>query len=282
MRFVPLLLLAVVAAPALAQDLPAVPVPKWEAKFVGIEMTPLAVEKPRLMKGHAVRIDLTADGISFLATPPMADKPTLTAGLKTSTFLEKHRCQLAINAGPFGPVKNDEGFEATVSGPHVSNGKLVSKGAKYDALFIAKDNAAAVQSPPFKLDDAHTVVGGFSVVLKGGKLPELIADFNKGPLHPRTAAGVSKDGKTLILLVIDGRQKEFSDGATVGEVGLWLKALGAADGINLDGGGTTTLVVADDQGKASVINKPIHLGKPGTERPSGSHLGVFAKPLSAK
>lgn len=281
MRFAVLLAL-VSSLPATAQEAPAIPAPKWEAKFQGVEIAPLATEKPRPLRGFAVRIDLTAEGISFLATPPMTDKPERTAGLKTSTFLEKHRCQLAVNAGPFGPVKNEEGFEATVLGPQVSNGRVIAKGGKYDALFISNDNKVTVRSPPFDLTGAHTVVGGFQVVLKGGAVRDKMPDYNKGPLHPRTAAGVSKDGKTLFLLVVDGRQAKLSEGASIGEIGLWLKALGAEDGINLDGGGTTTLAVADGDGKAKVLNTPIHLGKPGTERPSGSHLGVFAKPLSKK
>jgi N-methylhydantoinase A/oxoprolinase/acetone carboxylase beta subunit len=59
---------------------------------------------------------------------------------------------------------------------------------------------------------------------------------------------------------------------------VWLKRLGADDAINLDGGGTTTMVVAGKDGKVEVVNRPIHLGIPGRERPSGSHLGIRVKP----
>ena len=51
--------------------------------------------------------------------------------------------------------------------------------------------------------------------------------------------------------------------------------------LNLDGGGTSTLVIDAGQGP-QILNRPIHLGIPGNERPSASHLGVKALPLPAK
>jgi hypothetical protein len=54
-----------------------------------------------------------------------------------------------------------------------------------------------------------------------------------------------------------------------------LRDLGAVDAINLDGGGSATLVVAD-HGRPRVLNSPIHTGVPGRERPSANHLGVGA------
>lgn len=252
--------------------------PAWKPLFVGAEITDLAADKPRLMKGHAVRIDLTAPGVEFLATPGNGDRPGETDGLKTSTFLKRHKLQVAINAAPFGPIRADEDKEQDVVGVHVSGGKLVSPGqGKYPGLLLTKGNKATIAAPPFDLEGTENAVGGFHIVLKGGEV--ITGDKS---IHPRTAAGVSADGKTLVLLVIDGRQKDFSDGATTTEVGEWLKALGCAEGINLDGGGTTTLVVAGADGAPKIVNRPIHANKSGTERVSASHLGVFARPLPKK
>ena len=95
-------------------------------------------------------------------------------------------------------------------------------------------------------------------------------------------AGVSRDGRYVYLLVIDGRQGGWSKGASTTDLGRWLKQLGAWDGINLDGGGTATMVVADRAGDALVVNRPIHNGRPGNQRVAGSHLGVKARPLPAQ
>jgi exopolysaccharide biosynthesis protein len=121
----------------------------------------------------------------------------------------------------------------------------------------------------------YNAVAGFGIVLAGG---ETVATGKA--VHPRTAAGISADGRYLYLLVIDGRQPGYSEGATTAEVGAWLKRLGASDGINLDGGGTTTLVFAGTDGQPKVVNRPIHAGVPGWQRVSASHLGVRARPLS--
>ena len=90
--------------------------PKWAPLFAGVELADLKADRPRPMRGHAVRIDLRADGVSFLATPPNGDRPGETDGLKTSTFLAKHRCQLAINAAPFAPIHKVEGQPQTIEG----------------------------------------------------------------------------------------------------------------------------------------------------------------------
>jgi hypothetical protein len=58
---------------------------------------------------------------------------------------------------------------------------------------------------------------------------------------------------------------------------LILQALGAADAINLDGGGSTALVYQDPVLGPRLLNRPIHAGIPGTERPVATHIGVFVK-----
>jgi hypothetical protein len=60
--------------------------------------------------------------------------------------------------------------------------------------------------------------------------------------NPRTLAGVTGDGK-LLLVAVDGRQPGYSVGATFEESALILKALGAEHGVNLDGGGSTGVIV---------------------------------------
>jgi len=71
--------------------------------------------------------------------------------------------------------------------------------------------------------------------------------FNEA--NPRTAAGVTADG-ALILLVVDGRQAD-SRGVTLDELSALMLDLGAVDAINLDGGGSSTLVV-----NKTLVNRP--------------------------
>ena len=111
----------------------------WKPLFQGVEITNLRADSPRLMRGHAVRIGLQTPGVSFLATPGNGDTKLDTDGLKTSSFLAKHRCQLAINAAPFSPIHKEEGLPQTVVGLTVSRGQVVSKADKtHPSLLLTK------------------------------------------------------------------------------------------------------------------------------------------------
>ncbi len=87
-------------------------------------------------------------------------------------------------------------------------------------------------------------VGGGPRLLTSGKIAlsyydeRFRADVRAGT-RPRTAAGIDKDGR-LILLVVDNVNK----GMTLGELAKVMSKLGVVDAMNLDGGGSSTLVIA--------------------------------------
>ena len=66
---------------------------------------------------------------------------------------------------------------------------------------------------------------------------------------------------------------------TYRELADWLSRFGAYNGLELDGGGSTTMVRSDDHGGVIVLNRPINQGIPGNQRWNACHLGVFAAPL---
>ena len=247
---------------------------KWERLFEGVEHAAVALKAPRPIQAQVLRVRLGTAGLSVLATPGNGAAPGETTGQKTSRFLLEQKCQAAINAGPFDKVATAEGMPLDISGLQVSQGAVVSPDGGYPALLFLRDGRARIQAAPFELGEVREAVCGFQVVLAEGKT---VATDQK--LHPRTGAGVSGDGRTLWLLVVDGRQAGTSEGCTTLEMAAWLGALGASWGINLDGGGTSTMVVEGAGGGARVLNRPIHAGLPGLERPSGSHLGIRAAPL---
>ncbi|HEY8346396.1 MAG TPA: phosphodiester glycosidase family protein [Symbiobacteriaceae bacterium] len=115
-------------------------------------------------------------------------------------------------------------------------------------------------------------VGGDQVLLRSGEVQNL--DDNAA--HPRSAIGFSADGRKMFLVAVDGRQS-MSRGMTLKQLAELLKAVGAADALNLDGGGSTTLVARKPgQTEATVANSP-------SERrsvPNG--VGVFVQPGSGQ
>jgi hypothetical protein len=258
------------------EPLSGVSIGAWHPCFVGVDRTPVSCTGPVAMQGQALRIDLRAKGLRFMATPPDRRGRKEVRGLRTSSFLARYQMQGAINAAPFGPVVNDEGKDQDVVGLMVSISRLVSKPEASPALLLTGRNKACIAEAPFILRGVRNAVAGFGLVLKAG-----VNVGAGGVRHPRTAAGISPDGRTLYLLALDGRQTGYSVGATTQEVGQWLALLGASEGINLDGGGTTAMVIQGPDGRPQVLNRPIHGGIPGTERVSASHLGFRARRLRA-
>lgn len=85
--------------------------------------------------------------------------------------------------------------------------------------------------------------------------------------NPRTAVGLRRDGR-LILVVIDGRQGSYSRGATLRETAELMHALGAVEAVNLDGGGSSEMLV-----NGVIVNRP----SDGRERPVSSALTILRR-----
>jgi hypothetical protein len=120
-------------------------------------------------------------------------------------------------------------------------------------------------------------VGGRPVLVQDSVIvPEVDTEGQPGfatGRHPRTAAGIAWHGRRLLLVVVDGRQRPYSDGMTLRELASLMLALGSRDAINLDGGGSSTLVWAEPgrPGVFRIANRP---SDPAGERPVGDALAV--------
>ena len=89
--------------------------------------------------------------------------------------------------------------------------------------------------------------------------------------HPRTAIGLDHRGTKLTILIVDGRRPGIATGMTGPEIAQEMLRLGCVDAINLDGGGSTTLVMRDrDDDQLKVINHPSDL----RERPVADVIGI--------
>jgi hypothetical protein len=113
-------------------------------------------------------------------------------------------------------------------------------------------------------------VGGFPVLRNGSPLPGLDDVTSAG----RTAVGIKDGGHRLLLLVLDG-SAAYRRGLTVAEVARALRRLGATDGFNLDGGGSSTLVTRARGARTVTVRN--HPGE-GVERPVANGIGVFTRP----
>lgn len=113
------------------------------------------------------------------------------------------------------------------------------------------------------LEKLWQMVSGFPVILKNGVNYALKGYAEEGgsasfatDRHPRTAAGISADSNYLFLVVVDGRQT-ISRGMSLPELADFFIKIGAYNAVNLDGGGSSTILIRD-----KIVNYP----SDGTER----------------
>lgn len=90
-------------------------------------------------------------------------------------------------------------------------------------------------------ENISTAITGGAIILRDGKIVSSFSHDSPGK-NPRTALGYSKDGKTIYMVAVDGRQQR-SIGMTLTELAEFMKEIGAHGAVNLDGGGSTALAL---------------------------------------
>ena len=263
----------------------------WVPIFKGIDhttaqMVPDGID-PQLQAVNAMRVDLADPDLQMFSDPPCTNClfGGETIGLTTSGFLKAYGVQAAVNANFYSPCCSaTPGTPMDVFGLSISQGRVVSAQEPLTdntaLLFRTNKQVIIINTnwPPTNTAGIYTAVSGhYPLVVNGVNIGNDTTSTIQG-LQPRTAAGVSQDGRYLYLITIDGRQPA-SDGAIDQQTADWLIRFGAYNGINLDGGGSTTMVMADCAGNPIQLNVPIDQAIPRHERVIGNHLGMFAKPL---
>ena len=239
----------------------------------------------RPMVIHVVMIDLQADEIDFFVTP-VDDLDDFDYIARTTTqFVKEFQVQLAINGDFFGPVRDDG--NATESGvdahgltilDNVTQTTGFAEPEFISTMYIDQQNNITFNERPANVDVA--ISGKYMIVIENEYtfVQDDDPDFVDA-LHPRSAVGLTKDGQTLILMVVDGRQPGISEGATLPELATFLKEYGAYTAINLDGGGSASLAMIGLNDEIILINTPVNYDIVGVERPVANHLGIYVNPI---
>ncbi len=234
---------------------------------------------------HIVTIDLSVPGVKVLVTPPRAIDQNSTLAQTTSQFVQKFKLQLAINANYFHPFREKtpwdyyphNGDVTYAIGQAISNGKRYSKAdPKWAVLCIVQNNRAQILETGNCPKNTLQGVAGKDVFINNGKPVKLNSEPDKP--YPRVAVATNKQGNILWLIAVDGKQPLYSEGATMAELTRIVQGLGAYTALNLDGGGSTTLVITKNN-KPKLLNAPIHTKLPMRERPVANQLGFYADRL---
>jgi hypothetical protein len=146
----------------------------------------------------------------------------------------------------------------------------------YDNFKVGDPVGFDVSSLPDWNNISMTVSGG-SMLIKKGKIPSTFSHYPSGnkdyePREARTAIGSTKDGKQLVFLTVD-EKSGASVGMTQKELASYLLSKGLYNALNLDGGGSTTMVArAQKSGILELVNKV----KEGTQRSVSNAIGLFS------
>ncbi len=190
---------------------------------------------------------------------PEFNETTLTDGTGTEVLVRDGRVvEIRADAGST-PIPRD-GFVVSATGTAAVWLRTLATGTRVRAA-VGLEPVDDLPRNPWR--DAEDILGAGPKLVTAGRVDitgerEKIAPAFVTDRHPRSAIASLADGRVL-LVVVDGRQPELSVGMSLDELARVLIELGAVDAINLDGGGSTTMVV-----KGKLLNHP---SDPTGERP---------------
>jgi hypothetical protein len=228
----------------------------------GIRYSLVEWTAPRPVRLHTVRVRLgrRLGAEAVVAEDPDGDGPAEAALTPPLALADGAEALVFVNANAFRSLPDRRGerdLQWTPSKPveilglAAHDGRIESAGeSHYVSLWRGAEPRLRLGLPPAP-EAVEEGVAGFGWLLRDGA----IACQEGGPVHPRTAAGLDRSGRTLWLVVADGRQKGVSEGVTTHELAGYLAELGCHEAVNLDGGGSSVLVLADSTGRF-VANEP--------------------------
>jgi exopolysaccharide biosynthesis protein len=232
---------------------------EWEPVASGVDYQHF---REGAMDIHVARVDLSNADLRVISTRESQ------MGTRVSDFAKKTKAIVAINADYFDKSFRPIGLAIGPCGPWTD-----SKDTEREGVVALGNGRAAVRTQRAVMDPPEewieSAVSGWPMLinecraLTSAELPGS-KGFTHSP-HARTAVGLSRDGRTLFLVVADGRRADVP-GLTLSQLAAWMsEELEACSAINLDGGGSSAMWL---DGK--IVNKP----SDGVERRVGNHLAV--------
>ncbi len=254
---------------ALARSSAAAPVETVTTPYPGV--THVAwTDAAAAQRAHFVVLDLSNDSLTLRVTREDA------RGRTTSQVARDHGAQIAINGDLFAPANYvPDGLAvadgATWSTSHDDDREAVFRFGKIvsgtDALIIAPE-VIVTELPAF----ATGAIGGRPLLVRAGQIPSSFdcgdPDTQACTRTPRTALGLSADRRTLTIAVVDGWQAGGL-GMTAAELAALLVGRGVRDALLVDGGGSSSLFIANE-GANGLVNRP----SDGVERPVANQLMI--------
>lgn len=216
------------------------------------------IAKVKLFDPNAFKVVLAQDTLGKLET--------------TSEAAKRNSAILAINGGGFYTESRNGQSYAQLIGNTVINGKLVEpfNGYPGNLFFTGINKKGQVIGTVPKTESELMAINPYQgvsfipVLLKDGQKLDIPADW-KTTRQPRTIIGKYANDD-LIMIVIDGRQNDWSIGVTLETLQDKLLELGVKEAYNLDGGGSSAMYY-----NGKILNQP----SDGKERPVVNNIIIM-------
>lgn len=234
-----------------------------------ISIEPIVRDGP--VRGFVARIDLTDPRVVVRVVPaspndPDGDGPCVTSLDEVESIAARNKLELAVNASFFNAPASREVMGKDVhyfkGNPAYPVAWLVSDSRRIHghvkssspspSLVVYKDNRVEIVSSFYGSNEVREAVSGSELLVE---YAQIVASDNP-LLHPRTAVGLNAERTELMLVVIDGRRENWSRGVTLKELAQIMYDLGAHYALNLDGGGSSTMVERVSGNNYRIVNRP--------------------------
>ncbi|PQO27772.1 phosphodiester glycosidase family protein [Blastopirellula marina] len=228
------------------------------------------LDAPRTIVASLARIDLQSSDVEcivMIGDDPDGEGPAEAELAYPETYMQKFNAMVGVNANAFGAAHNEDakkgfylGMPVNIIGLAASAGNVRSaaeeppRRKRGEVAFWQDEQHASQMSVPGQDTTIQEGVGQFIAALV---IDDKIVQRQDEPIHPRTAIGLDASGRYLLLAVIDGRQKGYSEGVTLYELAQFMQQHGCAHAINLDGGGSSIMMFRDEpEAEAKTFNRP--------------------------
>ncbi len=167
----------------------------------------------------------------------------------------EHRVVAGVNAGFFN-MKTGTPVEVEIKEGRILKDTILPHRAFIGVLKNGKVIIGEARLYAKKKNKLMEATGGSNILVKKGRVvPQKHNSFSL-TRHPRTAVGIINRHK-VVFVVVDGRQPDYANGMPLSELAHLMKLLGSKTALNLDGGGSSTLISLDEKtGQWINRNKP--------------------------
>lgn len=214
-------------------------------------------------------VDLRDPRLQVVLTPDIKEKRF------TSAIAQQNDCFIAIN-GEAGESAGKAAPLGRWTGNYIVNGNPLLLADTKDRPFLSFDRnnrakyySSTLVDTSVTPDKYNAIWGRFDILIEGEIKVDRSLLKSNGERYARTIMGINREGTILYLMIVDGRQPNWSYGLRLDYCAKILRLLGAWDAMACDQGGSSCMYL---KGRG-IINRPAD----GAERPTYTHFGLRLK-----